>query len=150
LQTVKFAAELLEESWRGGDIKSFLQRHSLVHISCLDLETHEGSAHSPLHPWPLMDCFSLQLFGWQTFKRIGASLSINRCYKIVLTLSITIQLSLFFMFISVSLWLDQLFNGLIRQSASFPVLNKVTSFVTLVVCSFLTQQVMTADVLRSC
>jgi hypothetical protein len=75
----------------------------------------------------------LQLFGWQTFKRVGASLSINRCYKIVLTLSITIQLSLFFMFISVSLWLDQLFNGVIRQFVTLPVLYKVTSFITLVV-----------------
>ncbi|KAF8559361.1 hypothetical protein OG21DRAFT_1480717 [Imleria badia] len=35
-------------------------------------------------------------FGWQTFKRVGASLTISRVYKIVLTLSIVIQLSLFF------------------------------------------------------
>jgi hypothetical protein len=77
--------------------------------------------------WKLM-----KLFGWQTFKRIGASLSINRCYMIVLTLSIAIQLSLFFMFVSVSLWLDQLINGVIRQFATLAVFYKVASFATLV------------------
>ncbi|GLB36492.1 putative B-block binding subunit of TFIIIC [Lyophyllum shimeji] len=73
-----------------------------------------------------------KLFGWQTFKRVGASRSINRIYKIVLMLSITIQLSLFFMVVTVSLWLDQLFSSTIGDLVDFLTLYKVTSFVTLV------------------
>lgn len=59
------------------------------------------------------DCF--QLFGWQTFKRVGASITISRVYKLVLMLSIVIQMSLFFMVIAISLWLDQLCNGTIGR-----------------------------------
>jgi len=70
-------------------------------------------------------------FGWQTFKRVGASLTINRIYKLVLTLSITIQLSLFFMVVTVSLWIDQLMNGIIGDLASFQILYRVSSFITL-------------------
>ncbi|KAG6837874.1 hypothetical protein H0H93_013027 [Arthromyces matolae] len=71
-------------------------------------------------------------FGWQTFKRVGASLTINRVYKLVLTLSITIQLSVFFMAVTVSLWIDQLLSSAIGDLASFVALYKVSSFVTLV------------------
>jgi len=74
-----------------------------------------------------------QLFGWQTFKRVGASLTINRVYKLVLSLSITIQLSLFFMVVTVSLWIDQLMNSGIGDFATFLTLYKTTSFGTLVV-----------------
>jgi hypothetical protein len=73
----------------------------------------------------------IKLFGWQTFKRVGASLTINRVYKLVLFLSITIQLSLFFMIVTVSLWVDQLMNSLIGDLADFQKLYKVTSFITL-------------------
>lgn len=45
----------------------------------------------------------VQLFGWQTFKRVGASIKINRIYRLVLILSITIQLSLFFMAVTAGL-----------------------------------------------
>jgi len=83
----------------------------------------------------LISCFLtwklIKLFGWQTFKRVGASLTINRIYKLVLVLSITIQLSLFFMIITVSLWVDQLMNNVIGDLASFQKLYKVTSFITL-------------------
>lgn len=75
----------------------------------------------------------VKLFGWQTFKRVGASLTINRIYKIVLTMSITIQLSLFFMVVTVSLWIDQLMNSTIGDLATFTVLYKVSSFITLAV-----------------
>jgi len=85
----------------------------------------------------LISCFLtwklVKLYGWQTFKRVGASLTINRIYKIVLTLSITIQLSLFFMAVTVSLWIDQLMNSTIGDLATFTVLYKVTSFITLAV-----------------
>ncbi|KAG9092947.1 hypothetical protein FRC06_011731, partial [Ceratobasidium sp. 370] len=36
----------------------------------------------------------LKTFGWLTFKRVGASLEINRIYKLVLSLAIVLQLSL--------------------------------------------------------
>jgi hypothetical protein len=74
----------------------------------------------------------IRLFGWQTFKRVGASLTINRVYKLVLSLSITIQLSLFFMVVTVSLWIDQLMNSGIGDFATFLTLYKTTSFGTLV------------------
>jgi hypothetical protein len=64
-------------------------------------------------------------FGWQTFKRVGASLTINRVYKLVLLLSIVLQLSLFFMGATVSLFLDQLFNGWAGQLAWYSTLYKV-------------------------
>lgn len=81
---------------------------------------------------------SYQLFGWQTFKRVGASLSINRIYKFVLFLSVTIQLSLFFMIVTVSLWVDQLMNSVIGDLASYQKLYKVASLITLAVslCSY--------------
>ncbi|KAF9015474.1 hypothetical protein BDQ17DRAFT_1295304 [Cyathus striatus] len=73
----------------------------------------------------------VKLFGWQTFKRVGASLTINRIYMFVLSLSIAIQLSLFFMAVTVSLWVDQLFNSAIGDVVDFNILYKVTSFITL-------------------
>jgi hypothetical protein len=53
------------------------------------------------------------LFGWQTFKRVGASRTINRIYKLVLVLSTVIQLTLFFVVGTAALWIDQLYNGAI-------------------------------------
>ncbi|KAH7915129.1 hypothetical protein BJ138DRAFT_201706 [Hygrophoropsis aurantiaca] len=64
-------------------------------------------------------------FGWQTFKRVGASLMISRVYKLVLLLSIVIQLSLFFMVVAVALWIDQLWNGAIGHLATSPVYKPV-------------------------
>jgi hypothetical protein len=61
-----------------------------------------------------------KLFGWQTFKRVGASITISRVYKLVLVLSIVIQMSLFFMVVAISLWLDQLCNGNIGRLDSTP------------------------------
>lgn len=58
---------------------------------------------------------------------------INRIYKLVLLLSITIQLSLFFMVVTVSLWVDQLMNSVIGDLSNFQKLYKVTSFITLAV-----------------
>ncbi|PPQ63696.1 hypothetical protein CVT24_004276 [Panaeolus cyanescens] len=74
----------------------------------------------------------IKLYGWQTFKRIGASLTINRVYKLVLTFSIAIQLSLFFIVVTVSLWLDSLMNREIGEKVDFLKLYKATSFITVV------------------
>jgi hypothetical protein len=73
----------------------------------------------------------IKLFGWQTFKRIGASRTVNRAYKLFLSLSITIQLSFFFMAVTISLWIDQLMNSGIGDLSSFLTLYKATSFATL-------------------
>ncbi|KAJ7102343.1 hypothetical protein B0H15DRAFT_985164, partial [Mycena belliarum] len=84
----------------------------------------------------LVSCFLtwklVKLFGWQTFKRVGASLTINRIYKLVLVLSITLQLSLFFMGVTVSLFLDQLFNGWVGHLAWFNSIYKVMFLITAV------------------
>lgn len=53
----------------------------------------------------------VKIYSWQTYKRIGASLTINRIYKLVLCLSVAIQLALFFIVVAASLWLDQLYHG---------------------------------------
>ncbi|EJD04260.1 uncharacterized protein FOMMEDRAFT_133567 [Fomitiporia mediterranea MF3/22] len=63
-------------------------------------------------------------FGWQTFKRVGASRTINRIYKLVLTLSIAIQLSLFFIVVSIALWIDSLCNGAVGRLSTNPTLLK--------------------------
>lgn len=57
----------------------------------------------------------------------------NRIYKLVLTLSITLQLGFFFMGAAVGLWLDNLFNGIAKDVAAFVVLYKATSFAALFV-----------------
>lgn len=72
-----------------------------------------------------------ELFGWQTFKRVGASLVINRIYRLVLVLSTVIQLSFFFMVTTVSLWIDRLVNSPIGDLADFRKLYLATSAITL-------------------
>jgi hypothetical protein len=74
----------------------------------------------------------VQSFGWQTFKRVGASRHISRIYKFVLTLSIAIQLSVFFMAVTVGLWLDQLWNGSIGRLADLKRLYQIVFLITLV------------------
>lgn len=74
----------------------------------------------------------IKLFGWQTFKRVGASLTINRMYKLVLVMSITLQLSMFFMGITVGLWIDNLINGVASKQATFIALYKATAFATMI------------------
>ncbi|KZT22145.1 hypothetical protein NEOLEDRAFT_1150266 [Neolentinus lepideus HHB14362 ss-1] len=74
----------------------------------------------------------IRLFGWQTFKRVGASFIINRVYKFVLSLSIVIQLSLFFIVASLGLWLDQLWNGQIGMLTTHALRFKVVVLVVFV------------------
>jgi hypothetical protein len=70
-------------------------------------------------------------FGWQTFKRVGASLTINRIYKLVLVLSIVLQLSVFFMAASVGLWIASLMSGVAAAHGDHVSLYRITSFVTI-------------------
>lgn len=73
-----------------------------------------------------------KLFGWQTFKRVGASLLINRLYKVVLFLSITIQIAAFFVAVTAALWLDQLFNTNLGRQATFKLFYKISTISILV------------------
>ncbi|KAF8488183.1 hypothetical protein JB92DRAFT_3085440 [Gautieria morchelliformis] len=66
----------------------------------------------------------VKIYGWQTFKRVGASLTINRIYKLVLLLSIALQLGLFFIVAAAALWIDQLYNGPVGRLASLGPLYK--------------------------
>jgi len=75
----------------------------------------------------------VKTFGWQTFKRIGASLDINRVYKIVLTFSIGLQLASFFIIAAMVLWLDLLFTSPLGQRAQSLMLYKVLGIITCVV-----------------
>ncbi|KAF9030874.1 hypothetical protein BDZ89DRAFT_647470 [Hymenopellis radicata] len=66
----------------------------------------------------------------KTFKRLGASLTIHRIYELILAFSIILQLSLFFMLVTVSLWIESLFNGVASEVAQFPTLYKAAAFIT--------------------
>ncbi|KAK7694292.1 hypothetical protein QCA50_001474 [Cerrena zonata] len=69
----------------------------------------------------------VKLFGWQTFKRVGASLVIRRIYNAVLVLSIVIQLSAFFIVAVGGLWLDQVWNGQIASMTHKPTAMKAVA-----------------------
>lgn len=75
----------------------------------------------------------VQSFGWQTFKRVGASRTINRIYNVVLLLSISIQVALFFIAVTAGLWIDQLINGYIGAHTEHATAFKVVDIVVLAV-----------------
>ncbi|WVQ77471.1 hypothetical protein IAR50_007157 [Cryptococcus sp. DSM 104548] len=56
--------------------------------------------------WKLRDSF-----GWQTFQRIGASSNMNKMYRLVLGLSIVLQLDAFALVTFFALYLDQITRG---------------------------------------
>ncbi|GJJ09564.1 hypothetical protein Clacol_003787 [Clathrus columnatus] len=74
----------------------------------------------------------MKLFGWQTFKRLGASLTINRIYKLVLIQSIAIQMALFFMVSTAALWIDQLYNGAVGHLATLGKVYKAGAIIMFV------------------
>ncbi|QRW00093.1 hypothetical protein RhiJN_28111 [Ceratobasidium sp. AG-Ba] len=74
----------------------------------------------------------LKTFGWLTFKRVGASLEINRIYKLVLSLGIVLQLSLFFLVVSIALWLEELYHGPAAGESSLAVLYKAIVIIQLI------------------
>ena len=61
-------------------------------------------------------------------------MTINRIYKLVLTLSIVIQLSLFFVILAVILWLDQIYNGDIGVMATQSNIYQAFLMIIIVVC----------------
>ncbi|CAE6520374.1 unnamed protein product [Rhizoctonia solani] len=66
----------------------------------------------------------LKTFGWLTFKRVGASLEINRMYRVVLCLAIVLQLSLYFMVVSMALWIQELYVGPAAEQTTLAPLYK--------------------------
>lgn len=52
-----------------------------------------------------------QAFGWATFRQLGANAAVNRAYRLVLALSIFLQLDLFFLISWSALWLNQICTG---------------------------------------
>ena len=74
----------------------------------------------------------IKTYNWATFKRIGADRKISRVYKIVLSLSVTLQLSLFFIVVSMALWIDQLCNGFIGRLAKNMTLYRVIYIIVLI------------------
>ncbi|KAH9835844.1 uncharacterized protein C8Q71DRAFT_763703 [Rhodofomes roseus] len=75
----------------------------------------------------------IKSFGWQTFKRVGASRTINRIYNVVLLLSISIQVALFFIAVTAGLWIDQLINGYIACHTDHALAFKVVDVVVLAI-----------------
>ncbi|KAG8774956.1 hypothetical protein FRC15_000894 [Serendipita sp. 397] len=59
----------------------------------------------------------VKLFGWQTFKRIGASIQVNRIYMIVLIFSIGLQMSFFFVIAMMGVWVDILCSSILGSTA---------------------------------
>ena len=74
----------------------------------------------------------LQAFGWQSFKRIGASVLVNRLYRLASTLFILIQLSFFFVATAMSLWVDQMYNGLFGSKGVHTGLYKAGHFIVFI------------------
>jgi len=59
-------------------------------------------------------------------------MTINRVYKLVLVLSINLQLALFFMVATIGLWIDQLWNGQIAHLARLAFVYKPVFIVVLI------------------
>lgn len=60
----------------------------------------------------------IKVFGWATFRRIGADRKINGIYTVVLLMTVFLQLSLFFIVTTMALWIDQLCFGAIGKFSS--------------------------------
>ncbi|CAE6515502.1 unnamed protein product [Rhizoctonia solani] len=65
-----------------------------------------------------------KVYGWQTFKRIGASRVMNRAYRLVLAFSIHLQCAVYFFVTSIALWVDELLNGSIACFAEHQAVYK--------------------------
>ncbi|ETW79910.1 hypothetical protein HETIRDRAFT_386468 [Heterobasidion irregulare TC 32-1] len=57
----------------------------------------------------------LKVYNAQTFKRVGPPTTIIRVYRYYLTSLVCLQLSVFFLVVAMSLWVDQLLNSAIKE-----------------------------------
>jgi len=104
-----------------------------------------------LHENRLLTLYSTQTFGWQTFKRIGkfdlqadgplltirlsgASLEINRIYKLVLMFSIGLQLAFFCVIASMGLWVDLIQTTDVGKLARNATLYQALAIIVCIVC----------------
>ncbi|KAG9051062.1 hypothetical protein FS837_012569 [Tulasnella sp. UAMH 9824] len=71
----------------------------------------------------------IKVFGWATFRRIGADRKINGIYTVVLLMTVFLQLSLFFIVTTMALWIDQLCFGAIGKFASHMMLYRAIDIV---------------------
>ncbi|KAL1741800.1 hypothetical protein HDZ31DRAFT_66583 [Schizophyllum fasciatum] len=79
---------------------------------------------------------SLQLFRvykHQSFSRVGASPQIHKVYKIVLSLSVALQLALFFTLVTTAIWIDKIARGNIRRIAFHSKIYKAAFIITAIV-----------------
>ncbi|KAG8885494.1 hypothetical protein FRB97_000818 [Tulasnella sp. 331] len=74
----------------------------------------------------------IKVFGWATFRRVGASREVNNIYRVVLVMAIMLQLSLFFILASVALWIDQLHSGAIGKFSSHGTIEMVV--MSVIIC----------------
>ncbi|KAJ7584864.1 hypothetical protein C8J56DRAFT_136562 [Mycena floridula] len=69
----------------------------------------------------LIACFLtaklFKVYAAQTFNRVGASPEVNKIYKMVLLLSVFLQLAAFFTLGASGMWIDKISTGTIRQIA---------------------------------
>lgn len=72
-----------------------------------------------------------QSFRWTTFKRIGASILIERLYRMALMHLLFIQLAVFFLVAGIVLWVDQLFYGSFGSKAHLGGMYKALGIVAL-------------------
>ncbi|TFK37642.1 hypothetical protein BDQ12DRAFT_685042 [Crucibulum laeve] len=73
-----------------------------------------------------------KVYAKQTFSRVGASVTIHRMYKLVLFLSVCLQLTGFFSLASTAMWLDKICHGTISFFAQHRDLYMAAFIVTLV------------------
>jgi hypothetical protein len=59
------------------------------------------------------------MYGWATFKKMGASRTIARAYKCALALSICIQLEIFFYIASVGSYIDEISKSILGANPHF-------------------------------
>lgn len=60
-------------------------------------------------------------------------MTVSRAYRIILIFSIVIQLSLFFIIVAVSLWIDQIYNGdIARLTTKSEIFRGIDMFVQVV------------------
>jgi hypothetical protein len=72
------------------------------------------------------------MYGWVTFKKMGASRTIARAYKIALALAICVHLELFFYTAAVTCFLDQIAKGLLGSEPQHRTLLLVSYTITTV------------------
>lgn len=71
-----------------------------------------------------------KVYKTQTAKLVGTSTQVNTVYKLVLTLSVSLQLAGFFIFASTAIWIDKVSSGAISHVAIHLSLYRVAFVVT--------------------